>query len=76
MKYKEEIDRFIAIDDNGNEFTIICFQTIIESKTLDGKVSKIKGLKEYLTTSGTPVNAIDSKTFKIVTTNRIVRKVS
>ncbi len=74
MKRKEEIDRFTAVDEDGNEFTIICLQTVRESKTLDGKISRTRGLKEYITSFGVPVNAIDSKTFQIVTTNQIIRK--
>jgi hypothetical protein len=73
MEYKE-IDRFITADDDGNEVTIICLQTIIESKPLDSNVSRIRGLKEYVTTSRLPVTSIDSETFKIVTTGQITRK--
>lgn len=74
MNHQEEVDRFIAVDEAGNELTIICLQTMIESKLLDGSTSRINRLKEFITIPGDRLNVIDSESFKIVTTNQIVRK--
>jgi hypothetical protein len=75
-RYKEEITRFRAADEEGNEITVICVRTITLSRTLDGKEARVRGLKEYMTTSGEPVTPIDSETFKVVTTDQIIRRIA
>jgi hypothetical protein len=76
MKREIEIERFKAVDEDGNQHTIICYQATIESNLMNGSVGVTKGLKKYVTSTYEPVDAIDSETFKIITTDQIVRKIS
>ena len=72
---KVEVDRFVAKTDNGKEHIIIKYQEYISEKTVDGVVHEIEDLLLFITTDGFHVNSIDSKTFEVVETNEIVRKV-
>jgi hypothetical protein len=76
MRSKEEIDRFVAMDEEGNEYIIICLQTITKSQSLDGKFSITKGTKELRLENGEPVNFVDAETYKIVTTDKILKKIT
>jgi hypothetical protein len=71
---QNEIDRFIAIDDNSNQYTVVILQDIVEVHTRGG-VSCIPGIKEALTPDGGSLNCIDYKTFIIDDTGTIIRKV-
>jgi hypothetical protein len=70
-----EVDRFRAISDAGKEYILIVYQSFIPTPTRDDPHGEIEGMKSLFTSTGLHVNYIDSKTFKIVETNEIVRKV-
>ncbi len=72
---KKLVDRFIAIDSNGNKHTISCLQEFKTQTYLSGSRQTFAGLKEYRCESG-PVNMIDDNTFKIVATQTEVKKVA
>jgi hypothetical protein len=73
-RYREEIDRFQAKDDDGKVFTIVEYQHMIEI-TLSGKISIAKGTKGMFLTNGHSVNYIDDETFEVVETGKFIRRV-
>ncbi len=71
----EEIDRFPAITDSGEEVTVAVFQNMIDSRTLDNpNAEPTPGLKTFILSDGRSLNLIDDGTFTIVQTGEIVRK--
>ena len=70
----EEIDRFYAVDSNGNSYVVVILQDFIESHTRSG-ISRIPGMKEAQTIDGLTLNTSDGETFEIVQTGTIIRKV-
>ncbi len=70
-----EIDRFLARSDGGVEYEIIVFQDFIPAGTHDDAKGEIPGLKFMETSGGLHVNFVDAKTFQVVETNEVVRKV-
>lgn len=72
---KKLVDRFIAIDSNGNKHTISCLQEFRTQTYLSGSSETLAGLKEYRCESGA-VNMIDDNTFEIVATQAQVKKVA
>jgi hypothetical protein len=71
---EQETGRFRAISDDGQEFVVIEYQPICETRTLSG-TSITKGLKRLVLSDGSSVNQIDPETFKIVQTHQIIRKI-
>ncbi len=71
----QESDRFLAKTDNGKEYIIIQYQEYIDVSSHDNPNDEIEGLKSLRTDDGLHVNVIDSKTFKVVETNELIRKV-
>jgi hypothetical protein len=71
---EQETGRFRAISDDGQEFVVIEYQPIRETRTLSG-TSITKGLKRLVLSDGSSVNQIDPETFKIVQTDQIIRKI-
>jgi len=67
-----QISEFKLIDDQGSEFTIFEYQEVIENPSL--KWIKT-GPNWFRLSDGTPVNKIDDDTFKIVTTDSVLRRV-
>jgi len=80
MKVSErEIDRFQAIDDEEQSYTVVQWQKITLSRTINGKLISIGGNSRFALLSGESgenVNHIKDDTFQIVETNKIIRKVS
>lgn len=58
--YTVEIDRFKVVDENGNIYTLLESQDILETSAHDGTISTNPG-KKYLTIleNGQPVNFIE-----------------
>lgn len=73
---EREIERFHARTDSGKQYTIIAYQNMISVATFDSPRAEVPGMKRLVTLEGLAVNYIDPKTFKIVVTNEIVRKVA
>ena len=71
---QKEIERFIAIDDDNNRYTVIILQNYVETRTRSG-VSSIPGFKEAITSDGLTLNTDDGKTFEIVQTGTVIRKI-
>ena len=72
---EELIDRFEAVSDDGQQFTVDVYQDVTTTRTLNGAASQIRGLKRVALSDGRDVNRIDEKTFKIVSTDQVIRKV-
>jgi hypothetical protein len=71
---QKEIDRFLAIDDDNNQYTVVILQNYIETSTRDG-VSHAPGMKKAITSNGLTLNTTDGKIFEIVQTGTIIRKI-
>lgn len=74
-RYKRESDQFEAQDDEGNLYTVIEYQLVIESEPISGPSSIMKGTKELFLGNGRAVNYIDDDTFEVVETEKIIRRV-
>ncbi len=73
---EEEIERFDAVAENDDIFTIICYERTNTYTTLVGGTQRTSGTIRYETSSGLPVNACkDSNKFEIVQTDQIVHRV-
>lgn len=75
MKSKTvEIDRFHALSDSGKEYTIIVFQDLLDASTMDNIEEEIPGRKRMKTSTGMPINFIDSNNFVIALTGEHLHK--
>ena len=76
MSPKREIDRFLVKTKSGKAYTIVQLQDYEDIPT-GGSVppSELTGLMSFLTTTDLRVAYIDAETFKIISTDEIVRKV-
>lgn len=75
MKREVETGRFLAKTDTGKAYTIIQYQEYISAGSSSDPHAEVEGLKRLSTSTGLHVNHIDPKTFKVVETDEIVRKV-
>jgi len=72
---EELIDEFEAESDEGEIYTVLTYQRVIETRLLSGEVRESRGAKRFILNDGSPVNWIDEKTFKIVLTDQVIRKI-
>jgi len=72
MPREVEIDRFIAKDDEGKEYTVIEYQEYIQDRNSN---SETVGLKRWTTSEELHLHFIDPKTFKIFESGEIIRKI-
>lgn len=65
-----EIERFLAVSENGMKTTIVVLQEfiVIDSVT---EVKEIPGVKEFITINREKCNQITEDTFKVVRTGMI-----
>ena len=70
-----EIERFDAMSEDGDRFTLIHGQYIIETVAQDGTRTRAPGIEFFTTADGDPVNRIDDDTFEIVRTAMIVKRI-
>ena len=72
---EQETDRFKAVSDDGEEFTVIVYRTVTEERHLTGGSTRL-GLPRLALADGSTVTpGDDPETFKIVQTHKIIRKV-
>jgi hypothetical protein len=69
------VDRFLAVDDDGKEYTVFEYREIIEDNKLEAGGPRL-GLPRFALDDGSAVTLCDAETFKIVLTDKIIRKVS
>lgn len=73
---ENKIEQFEAVTENGDKFTINCFERIVTTNSLSRFAQKIPGAIRYETTCGLAVNTCkDPNQFEIVQTDQIVRRI-
>lgn len=75
MQKKEETDRFEVEDDDGNEYIVIEYTTFVSFHPLSGGVTWRPGTRSYRTDENEPVNMIDDETFKLVMSEKTVKRI-
>jgi hypothetical protein len=65
QRREKEIERFLALDSNGNEYIIVIYRTY-EWVVTFGKPGEWVGLSKRIACNGKPVNYIDEDTYKIL----------
>jgi hypothetical protein len=76
MNREKETSRFRVRGDSGQEYIVIEYQTLVPMGHMQNAGATKPGLKRLITLDGSPVNPTDDpETFKILTTDEIVRKV-
>ena len=75
MKKKLEINRFSAKTEKGKTHTIVEYQDVYPDESFDKPLYKAAGSISYQTSTGLPVNKIDSENFQILQTQEFVKKV-
>lgn len=72
---EKERSRFQANGESGRVFTVIEFEEYREIRSLNGPDQIVPGLRRISLADGSPLEVIDTDTFKIVETDEIIRKV-
>lgn len=73
-KQTRQTGSFIAVDDAGQEHTIIECRTFIQSRSLTGPSSEKPGLQSFFTENGGHVNKISEHEYEIVSSETRVFK--
>jgi hypothetical protein len=66
-----QIDKFKAIDDHGNEYTLVENRNVAETRSLKWLAS---GPSWFGLADGTPVDKVDDQTFRIATNDTILHR--
>jgi len=70
-----EVQRFEARDDRGNSYTVVGLQDVFVFENPDGGVRiEELGALSLFTAEGHRVTSINSKVFKIIGRNKVIRK--
>ena len=73
---EREIDRFRAKSDEGHTYVVVIYQEFHRVEEVGSPTASwVPGMKRLALSDGSPLNRIDDNTFKIVFTNKIIRKV-
>lgn len=70
-----EIERFEAVSEAGQTYTIVCLQDQIDTSTVEGHAT-IPMLKRFVTASGEVCSQVDDETFVVAQTNETLRRTS
>lgn len=73
--HEEEIERFGVETENGDSFTLSLIQEYRTISTISGGRQRIAGLRRYDVWGGGHANYVDERTFKIVATGEMARRV-
>ena len=73
MESKEprQIDEFKVMDEHGNDHTLVEYQNVTETRSLKWRRA---GPSWFALADGTPVGKIDDETFKIETSDTVLRR--
>lgn len=74
IKRIDVIERFVAVDSDGNRSQVGMMQEIIAAPSLQDPNGEVQGLKMLALADGGRVNYIDDNTFKIVQTDTIIKR--
>jgi hypothetical protein len=66
-----KIDQFKVTDDRGNEYTLVEYRNVAETRSLKWRSA---GPSWFGLADGTPVGQIDDATFRIETSDTVLRK--
>jgi len=69
IKEPRQINEFKVTDDQGNEYTLVEYQNVIETRSLKWLTA---GPSWFGLSDGTPVDKIDDATFRIPTNDTIL----
>jgi hypothetical protein len=69
------IDRFFAVDEEGNRYVVIVRQLVIKSRYVSGKRHITRGERQYALSTGEDVDPRNDGSFRIVETGKIIRRV-
>jgi hypothetical protein len=72
---RREIARYLCEDDDLNEYTVIEYQWFGEFRSIADPPREAPGRLEYFLSDGRSVNWLSEDTFKIVQTDKLIRKV-
>jgi hypothetical protein len=62
------------VDDEGNEYTVIEGQEVINAGTQENPNATVPGMKWARLAVGGNCNYVDADTYKVVSTGRIIRR--
>jgi hypothetical protein len=73
MESKEprQINEFKVMDEHGNDYTLVEYQNVTETRSLKWRRA---GPSWFALADGTPVGKIDDETFKIETSDTVLRR--
>jgi len=66
-----QINQFKVADDQGNEYTLVEYQNITETRSLKWRRA---GPSWFGLADGTPVGQVDDETFRIETSDTVLRR--
>ena len=69
IREPRQINEFKVTDDQGNEYTLVEYQTVIETRSLKWLTA---GESWFVLANGTAVNKIDDETFRIATSDAVL----
>jgi hypothetical protein len=73
MESKEprQINEFKVMDEHGSDYTLVEYQNVTETRSLKWRRA---GPSRFELADGTPVDKIDDETFKIETSDTVLRR--
>lgn len=75
MRQEREIGRHLAVGEDGTEYEVIEIQEFDMRRTINGTLTRMDGFKRLELEDGSLCNRKDAKTFEIVLTGEIIRKI-
>jgi hypothetical protein len=72
---ERELGRFQTKTESGDVYAVVEMQEFVVRRTVNGAWIRIDGLKRLELEDGSLVNCIDPKTYQIVSTGEMLRKV-
>jgi uncharacterized cupin superfamily protein len=75
MRFKKETGSFQAKTDSGEVHTVIEYQEYISVLTGAGTITETEGAKRWETSNGLVLRQLDSRTYRIVSNDEILRKI-
>ncbi len=75
MKFKKETRSFQAQTDSGEVHTVIEYQEYISVLTWAGTITEAEGARTWNTSAGLVLKQVDTETYRIVSTNKMIRKI-
>ncbi|WP_347271796.1 hypothetical protein [Rhizorhabdus histidinilytica] len=72
---REEVERFEAIGDSGQRYTVVVWAKMVPHRPLDGPVQWLRGGLTMELIDGRHVNPKNAGTFEIFDTEETIRKV-